>query len=78
MENKKLDKFHIKEHIREAAHDIAAGNILRSMQVGGRRRAATAGAWAGAAAGRCRRRQARLPRCGAERCSLPHARAGRC
>ncbi len=33
MENKKLDRFHIKEHIQEAAHDIAAGNIIRSMQV---------------------------------------------
>jgi hypothetical protein len=33
VENKKLDRFHIKDHIQEAAHDIAAGNILRSMQV---------------------------------------------
>lgn len=33
VENKKLDRFHIKEHIQEAAHDIAAGNIIRSMQV---------------------------------------------
>jgi hypothetical protein len=35
LETKRLDRFHVKEHIQEAAHDIAAGNILRSMQVRG-------------------------------------------
>ena len=33
IQNKTLDKFHIKQHLEQAAKDIEAGRILQSMYI---------------------------------------------
>lgn len=33
VQNTQLDRFHVKEHMQQAAHDIEAGHIIRSMQI---------------------------------------------